>query len=104
MVLRATATLIRGDRIGPEVINAAVRVVEAAGVDMIWEDHEVGLPALEAHGNPLPDAVVESIQRNRFALKGPVSTLAGRSGFPSVNVALRRQLNLYAQVRRCRTW
>jgi len=91
-------TLIEGDGIGPEVTSAAVRVLEATGVDFEWEPHVAGLNAMEEHGTPLPDALVESIQKNRVALKGPVTTPVGR-GFRSVNVQLRKSLELFANVR-----
>jgi isocitrate dehydrogenase (NAD+) len=98
-------TLLPGDGIGPEVVAAAQRVVEATGVAIDWEVHLVGEPALEAGAtSPLPDAVVESIRRTGIALKGPVSTPRGRHGFRSVNLELRRRLGLYAQARRCRSW
>lgn len=100
-----TVTLVPGDGIGPEVIRAACRVVEAAGVEVEWETHHVGIPALEAGASqPLPEEVVASIRRHGVALKGPVTTVAGRQGFRSVNVELRRRLGLYGQIRRCRTW
>jgi isocitrate dehydrogenase (NAD+) len=93
-----TITLIPGDGIGPEVTDAVVRIIEAAGVDVIWEPHDAGVFALEKHGTPLPDALIESVQRNRVALKGPVTTPVGE-GFTSVNVGLRKALDLYANLR-----
>jgi isocitrate dehydrogenase (NAD+) len=96
-------TLIPGDGIGPEVIAAARRVLDAAAAAVEWEVHDVGAPALERTGEVLPDAVLESIVANGVALKGPVSTPAG-TGFRSVNIALRRSLDLYAQVRPCRSF
>ena len=93
-----TITLIEGDGIGPEVSAAAVRVLEATGVDFEWERHTAGLNALDEHGKPLPDALVDSIRRNKVALKGPVTTPVGR-GFRSVNVQLRKTLELFANVR-----
>jgi isocitrate dehydrogenase (NAD+) len=91
-------TLIPGDGIGPEVIAAACRAVEATGAQISWEEHAVGLPSVERGGEPLAAETIESVRRNRVALKGPVSTPAdGR--FPSVNLELRRSLGLYAQVR-----
>ncbi|MGI6585213.1 MAG: isocitrate/isopropylmalate dehydrogenase family protein [Gracilibacteraceae bacterium] len=92
------ATLIPGDGIGPEVTDAAVRVVEAAGVDIQWETKNMGQIALEKYGNPLPEDTVRSIEENKIALKGPVATQIG-GGFRSVNVSLRQQLNLYANIR-----
>ena len=91
-------TLIPGDGIGPEVTGAAQRLLEKAGAEIEWELVEAGAGALEKHGTPLPDAVIESIRRNKVALKGPITTPVGE-GFTSVNVALRKQLNLFANVR-----
>jgi isocitrate dehydrogenase (NAD+) len=96
-----TVTLIPGDGIGPEVSAATRRVVDALGTDIEWEIHEAGLPAIESHGDPLPPHVLDSIRRNRVALKGPVTTPVG-TGFRSINVALRQELDLYASVRPCR--
>ncbi len=93
-----TITLIRGDGVGPELCTAAAAVVEAAGVDITWEEVVAGQEALEREGTPLPAQVLNSIQKNRVALKGPITTPIG-SGFRSVNVALRRQLNLYVNLR-----
>ena len=94
-------SLIPGDGIGPEVTGAARRVAEATGVSIEWETVEAGEPAIKAHGTPLPDSVLESIRKNRLALKGPITTPIG-SGFRSVNVSLRQQLDLYASVRPAR--
>ena len=94
-------TLIPGDGIGPEVTQAARRVVEATGVKIEWEVAEAGSAAIRASGTPLPDSVLESIRRNKVALKGPITTPIG-SGFRSVNVALRQQLDLFASVRPAR--
>jgi len=91
-------TLIPGDGIGPEVTAAAVKVVEAAGVPIVWERVEAGQAAIDKVGHPLPDAVLESIRRNRAALKGPVTTPIG-TGFASVNVGLRKALDLYVSLR-----
>lgn len=91
-------TLIPGDGIGPEVISAAVDVVEATGLDINWERVDAGVKAIEEEGNPLPAYVIESIRRNKIALKGPLTTPIG-SGFRSVNVALRKELDLYANIR-----
>jgi isocitrate dehydrogenase (NAD+) len=91
-------TLIRGDGIGPEVIHAAKEVIDASGVAIHWEEVEVGKSALEAYHNPLPDHVLESIKKNKVALKGPVTTYVGE-GFRSVNVELRKSLDLYANLR-----
>ncbi len=96
-------TLIPGDGIGPEVTEAARRVLEATGIEFNWDPVEVGNYAMEKHGTPLPGSVLESIKKNRIALKGPVTTPVG-SGFRSVNVALRKELGLYACLRPCKTY
>jgi len=99
--MRYRVTLIPGDGIGPEVTNAARQVAEATGIAIDWEVVEAGEKAIQAQGTPLPDSVLESVRRNRLALKGPITTPIG-SGFRSVNVALRQQLDLYASVRPAR--
>ncbi len=91
-------TLLPGDGIGPEVTAAAVRVIEAAGARFEWDSHAAGSEALARHGDPLPQEVLDSIVRNGVALKGPVTTPVGK-GFQSVNVRLRRALELYASLR-----
>lgn len=91
-------TLIPGDGIGPEVTEAAKMVLEASGVEINWEIVEAGEKVIEKYGTPLPDYVIDSIKRNRVALKGPVTTPVG-TGFRSINVALRQALKLYASVR-----
>ena len=101
--MRYDITLIPGDGIGPEVTEAARRVLEVTGVEFNWELVEVGSDAMEKYGTPLPDSVLESIKKNRIALKGPVTTPVG-SGFRSVNVALRKVLGLYACLRPCKTY
>jgi isocitrate dehydrogenase (NAD+) len=93
-----TITLIRGDGIGPEVADAVVAVLEAAGAPLAFEEAIVGRAAEEAEGDPLPERVLESVRRNRVALKGPVGTPIGK-GFQSVNVRLRKALDLYANLR-----
>lgn len=99
----AKVTLIPGDGIGPEVADATRKVVDALDCGIEWEVHEAGAPAIESHGTPLPDHVLESIKRNKVALKGPVTTPVG-TGFRSINVALRQELDLYASVRPCRLY
>lgn len=94
-------TLIRGDGTGPELVEAARRVLEATGVDFNWDIVDAGVDVMEAKGTPLPDEVLESIRRNSVALKGPITTPIG-TGFRSVNVALRKELNLYACLRPCK--
>jgi isocitrate dehydrogenase (NAD+) len=93
-----TITLIPGDGIGPEVSSAVVRIIEATGVDIQWETKYAGAQALEKFGSTLPDDLLESIKRNKVALKGPITTPVGK-GFTSVNVGLRKALDLYANVR-----
>jgi len=93
-----TITLIPGDGIGPEITGAVVRIIEAAGVDVQWEGFVAGAEALSRYGDPLPEPVLESIKRNRVALKGPLTTPVG-TGFTSVNVRLRKTLDLYANLR-----
>lgn len=95
-------TLIPGDGIGPEITDAAVRVVEATGVKIEWERVEAGLPAIEKYKDPLPRHVLDSLQRTNVALKGPITTPVG-SGFRSVNVALRKEFDLYVNLRPAKT-
>ncbi len=95
-------TLIPGDGIGPEITGAVVRIIEAAGVDIEWESFIAGAEALTRVGDPLPEPVLESIRRNKIALKGPLTTPVG-TGFASVNVRLRKTLDLYANLRPVRT-
>ena len=99
---KTTVTLIPGDGIGPEVSQAAVRVLEAAGAEIEWERQIAGKEAVEKFGNPLPPEVLESVRRNRLALKGPITTQVG-GGFKSVNVQLRQALDLYANLRPSRS-
>ncbi|MCY3630953.1 MAG: isocitrate/isopropylmalate dehydrogenase family protein [Bacteroidota bacterium] len=97
-----TITLVPGDGIGPEVTEATCKVVAATGVDIRWERfEEVGYAGIEKRGHPLPDDVLNSIRRNRLALKGPVTTPVGR-GFRSVNVSLRQKLDLFVNLRPCK--
>lgn len=91
-------TLIPGDGIGLETSAAMQRVVEAAGADIVWEIVEAGAACLESHGTPLPDSTLESVRRNKVAIKGPITTPVG-TGFRSVNVALRKTLGLYVCLR-----
>ena len=95
-------TLIPGDGTGPELSAALETVVAATGVDIEWERQDAGLDVMEEYGTPLPDHVVESVRRNRVAIKGPITTPVG-SGFRSVNVALRKSLDLYACLRPARS-
>jgi isocitrate dehydrogenase (NAD+) len=96
--------LIPGDGTGPELSEATRRVLEATGVDFDWDVREAGADVMDKHGgNPLPDDVLEAIRDTGVALKGPITTPVG-GGFRSVNVALRKSLDLYAQVRPCKTY
>jgi isocitrate dehydrogenase (NAD+) len=100
---RHTITLIPGDGVGPEVSDAARRAIDATGVDIEWEVHDAGLDVMEKYGQPMPDHVLESIRRNKVAIKGPLTTPIGK-GIRSVNVALRKELDLYALVRPCKSY
>ena len=94
------ATLIPGDGIGPSIAECAVSVIEAAGVDIVWDVQLAGLSAMESSGEPVPKALIDSIRQSHIALKGPITTPIGE-GFRSVNVALRQEFELYANVRPC---
>ncbi|GAB5534233.1 MAG: isocitrate/isopropylmalate family dehydrogenase [Rubricoccaceae bacterium] len=96
------ATLIPGDGIGPEVVAAAVDVLEATGVAFNWDEQQAGMGAHEATGDPLPQATLDSIARTRLAFKGPLTTPVG-TGFRSINVRIRQHFDLYANVRPCET-
>ena len=97
-------TFIPGDGTGPEIAEATRRVIEASGAEIDWDVRHAGADVMDAHaGNPLPDHVLESIKENGVALKGPITTPVG-GGFRSVNVALRKTLDLYGQVRPCKTY
>ncbi|MEC4686503.1 MAG: isocitrate/isopropylmalate dehydrogenase family protein [Nitrospirota bacterium] len=96
-------TLIPGDGVGPEITEATVRVIEATGVPIEWDVQEAGEDVYQSEGTPLPDRVIESIRKNRVAIKGPVTTPVGK-GFRSVNVTLRQTLDLYACLRPCRAF
>ncbi|WNV06203.1 isocitrate/isopropylmalate family dehydrogenase [Candidatus Methylospira mobilis] len=93
-----TITLIPGDGIGPSIVEAAVKVVEATGVKITWDKQIAGMAAVEAEGNPLPETTIASIRANRICFKGPLTTPVG-GGYRSVNVTLRQTFNLYANVR-----
>ena len=95
-------TLIPGDGIGPELAEATRRVLDASGVAFEWEVVEAGEATIATHGTPLPDSVLDSIRRNKVAIKGPITTPVGE-GFRSVNVSLRQALNLYANLRPARS-
>jgi isocitrate dehydrogenase (NAD+) len=95
-------TLIPGDGIGPEITEQTIRVLKATGLRFNWDEELAGVAAVEATGTPLPDATVESIRKNALALKGPLTTPVG-TGFRSVNVGLRKEFELFANVRPART-
>jgi isocitrate dehydrogenase (NAD+) len=96
------ATLIAGDGIGPEIVEATLTVLDALGAPFAWEMHKAGMSALEEFGDPLPESTLDSIRRTRLALKGPLTTPAG-GGYRSSTVRLREEFNLYANVRPART-
>ena len=96
-------TLIPGDGVGPEITEATTRALEATGVAIEWDVHQIGEAALRKYGTPLPKEVLQSIKKNKVALKGPVTTPIG-TGFRSVNVSLRQELDLYACLRPCKTY
>lgn len=96
--MKHTITLIPGDGIGPEIIAATVGVIEATNVEIEWETQIGGSQALEKFGSTLPDSLIDSIKKNKVALKGPMMTPVGK-GFTSVNVGMRKALDLYANVR-----
>jgi isocitrate dehydrogenase (NAD+) len=97
-----TVTLIRGDGIGPEISDATVKILTAAGAAITWDIQPAGLEGVDKEKDPLPARTVESIEKNRVALKGPLATPKGE-GFRSVNVALRQRFDLYANLRPART-
>ena len=96
-------TLISGDGIGPEIAEATSRCIDATGVEINWEVVEAGVDVMERTGTPLPDATVESIKKNRIALKAPITTPVGK-GYRSINVHLRQALDLYACLRPCKSY
>ena len=98
-----TITLIPGDGIGPDVAFAAKKLIDAVGVKINWDIKEAGEKMIKAFGSPLPPPVIASIRKNKIALKGPISTPVGE-GFRSVNVALRKEFDLYANVSPAKTY
>ncbi|HMA82113.1 MAG TPA: isocitrate dehydrogenase (NAD(+)) [Candidatus Binatia bacterium] len=98
MSMKHKITLIPGDGIGPEVTKPTLQIIKAAGVKVDWESHLAGAEALKQHKTTIPQALMDSFEKNRVALKGPVTTPVGE-GFASVNVALRQTFNLYANLR-----
>lgn len=97
------ATLIRGDGIGPEIAAVTQKVLDATGVKFVWDIQEAGVDIMETAGTPLPDAVLASIRKNKLAIKAPITTPVG-TGFRSCNVALRKELDLHACIRPCKTY
>jgi isocitrate dehydrogenase (NAD+) len=95
-------TLIPGDGIGPSITAATVRILKAAGADITWDEQVAGMAGVAKYGDPIPDATLESIRKTRLALKGPLETPVGE-GFRSINVALRKTFDLYANVRPAHT-
>ncbi len=102
-ILAHQVTLIRGDGTGPELVEATRRVLEGTGVAFAWDVVEAGVDIMETAGTPLPENVMASIRKNKVALKGPITTPIG-TGFRSVNVALRKELDLYACIRPCKSY
>jgi len=96
-------TLIPGDGVGPEISDATKRVLEATGVEFIWDIQEAGEDVYQREGTPLPERVIDSIKKTHIAIKGPITTPVGK-GFRSVNVALRQSLDLYACLRPCKSF
>jgi len=96
-------TLIKGDGIGPSIMETAVKIIDATGVKINWEQADAGMAAFDKHGTPLPDETLASIEKNRIAFKGPLTTPIG-GGFRSINVALRQEYDLYANIRPAKTW
>ncbi len=96
-------TLIKGDGIGPSIMDEAVKVIDATGVNIQWEEAYAGLSAFEKFGTPLPDETMASIDKTRLAFKGPLTTVVG-TGFRSINVALRQKYELYANIRPAKSW
>ncbi len=103
MSTKRKVTLIRGDGIGPELVEVVKSVVAGIGVKIDWEEVDAGEDALAKFGTPLPESVLESVRRTKVALKGPITTPIG-TGFRSINVALRKELNLYACLRPCKSF
>ena len=98
-----TVTLIPGDGTGPEIVETTRRVIDATGVKINWEIAEAGSDVMQKYGTPLPESTLDSVRKNKVALKGPITTPIG-TGFRSVNVAIRRELDLYTCLRPCKTY
>ncbi len=96
-------TLIKGDGIGPSIMEVAVKIIDATGVKINWEEADAGMSAYDKFGTPIPDETLASIDKNRVAFKGPLTTPVGK-GFRSINVALRQKYDLYANIRPAKSW
>ncbi|MCK5356652.1 MAG: NAD-dependent isocitrate dehydrogenase, partial [Methyloprofundus sp.] len=96
-------TLIKGDGIGPSIMEVAVKIIDASGAKINWEEADAGMAAFDKHGTAIPDETLASIDKNRIAFKGPLTTPVGK-GFRSINVALRQKYDLYANIRPARSW
>ena len=101
--MKHTFVLIPGDGIGPDIADAARRVVDAAGCDISWIEMDAGIPAMQKHGSPMPQELLDVIDEHRIVLKGPITTPVG-AGFRSINVALRKEFDLYQNVRPARSF
>lgn len=97
-------TLIKGDGIGPAIMAEAVRIIDAAGVKINWEEVDAGMAAYHKFGTPIPEETLNSIDKNRVAFKGPLTTAVGGEGFRSINVELRKKYDLFANVRPAKSW
>ncbi|MDO8842741.1 MAG: isocitrate/isopropylmalate family dehydrogenase [Methylicorpusculum sp.] len=97
-------TLIKGDGIGPSIMDEAVRIIDASGAKINWEEAYAGMAAYNKFGTPIPDQTLASIDKNRLAFKGPLTTAVGGTGFRSINVELRKKYDLYANVRPAKSW
>ena len=97
-------TLIKGDGIGPSIMEQAVRIIDASGAKIQWEEAYAGMAAYNKYGTPIPDDTLNSIDKNRVAFKGPLTTAVGGEGFRSINVELRKKYDLYANVRPAKSW
>jgi len=96
-------TLIKGDGIGPSIMDVAVKVIDATGVKINWEEVDAGMAAFDKHGTPITEETLASIEKNKVAFKGPLTTPVGK-GFRSINVALRQKYDLYANIRPAKSW
>ena len=96
-------SLIKGDGIGPSIMDVAVKIIDASGVKINWEEADAGMAAYDKYGTAIPDETLASIDKNRVAFKGPLTTPVGK-GFRSINVALRQKYDLYANIRPAKSW